>query len=646
MEKPSDVETTRYENLPAYAKVIFIVLTIFGIVLSVFYLFSLRVRGFYLYEVAYYYLFIGTFLACAFLILPARRKDRHIPWYDLLAVALAFGLGFYFFLNGYYIGQIGWNPPTPFNSALAFIYCILFLEAARRFAGLVYLAIVLIIGIYPLFAEHMPWLFFGISLSPIEIVGKNIFSWDGVLGLPAGILAGILAGFMVFAGVLIASGAGKFFLDLSLALLGRFRGGPAKVAAVSSGFFGSLSGGPMANIVATGSFTIPTMKRLGYPPYYAGAIEAAASTGGMVTPPIMGAAAFTMAAFLGVDYSVIIVVSTIPALLYYFGLLMQVDAYAARTGLKGLPREELPSLKMTLKEGWPFIAVIAFLVWGLVHMKWSIKTPYYATVLLFILSFRSRETMMTPKKIVEVIAAVGKLLAQTTAVILTLCFLLIGLTSTGVSYAFTQIILHVSGANVMVILVTAMVLCYLLGLVGITMPAYVFLAVSMVPAAVKTAGLNEFALHLFIIYYTTLSMLTPPVAPSAFIGAAMAGSSPMRTAVQSMRLGIVLYFIPFFFVYNPSLILQGSHLEAAYLFALCLLGIMFIAAGLEGYLVKVGRVSLWARPLLIAAGTLIAFPEWDSTFIGAALALCVIAVLLMSRKMAVGKWDGDKSSEK
>ena len=649
MEKPIEteatklveVETTRYTSLPIYTKVIFFVLTIFGLGIAVFYLFSFRVGDFYLYEVAYYYLFAGTFLACAFLVMPARKQGKGVPrkgvpWYDYLAAASAFFIAIYFYLNGWDIGQIGWIPPTPFNFVLALIYCLLLLEAARRMAGPIYLVVVLIIGLYPLFAGHMPGLLFGITLSPLEVVGRNIFGWDGMIGLPARILAGLLVGFLLFAGTLMATGAGKFFLDLSTALLGRFRGGPAKVAVVASGFFGSLSGDPMANIVATGSFTIPTMKRLGYPAHYAGAIEAAASTGGMVMPPVMGAAAFVMAAFLGVDYAVIIVVAAIPAILYYFGLLMQVDAYAARVGLKGLPREELPSLKKTLKQGWPFVVVLVFLVWGLVYMKWSIYTPFYATGLMILLSFRSRETMMTPKRIIEVLSTVGKLIAQVTGMILTLCFLLVGLSSTGVSGAFTQVILYVSGGNVIVILITAMILCYIFGLVGITMPAYVFLVVSMVPAVVEVAGLNVMALHLFIIYYTLLSMLTPPVAPAAFIAAALAEASPMKTAVQSMRLGIVLYFIPFFFVFNPSLILQGPILDAVYLFALCLLGILLIAAGLEGYLVKVGRVGLWARPLLVVGGTLIAFPEWNTTFIGAALAAIVVAITLVRKKWAAG----------
>lgn len=635
MAKPTEADTTRYAYLPRHIKFLFLVLSVFGLGIAVFYLFSFSVAGFFLHQVAYYYLFIGISLTGAFLIMPARKGDNVVPWYDYLAAALAFGIAIYFFLHAREIGQVGWIPPTTLNFALAFIYCLILLETARRMAGHIYLAVVIVIGLYPLIAGHMPGLFFGITLSLSEVVGINIFGWNGMLGMPAWIFAGILVGFLLFAGALMASGAGECFLNLSLALLGRFRGGPAKVAVISSGFFGSLSGDPMANIVATGSVTIPMMKRLGYPAYYAGAIEASASTGGMILPPVMGAQAFIMAAFLGVDYGLVIIISAIPAILYYFGLLMQVDAYAARVGLKGLPREQLPPLKKTLKQSWPFVVVLIFLVWGLVYMKWSIYAPFYATGLMILLSFRSRQTMMTPKRIVELIATVGKLFAQLAGMIITLCFLLVGLTSTGVSAAFTQVVLLVSDGNILIILFVAMILCYMFGLVGITLPAYVFLVVSMVPAAVQV-GLNEFALHLFIIYYTVLSMLTPPVAPSAFVAGALAGASPMKTAVQSMRLGIVIYFIPFFFVFNPSLILQGPLLDTAYLFVLCLLGILLIAAGLEGYLVKMGNVGIWGRPLFVIAGSLIAYPEWNTTYIGAALAAFVIAIILLRRKLAAG----------
>ena len=632
-----DLGASRYENLPNYVKAIFFVFTTAALSLSTLYLFNVRLGGVPLYVVSYYYLFVALFLFCTFIIVPARTKDRtRVPWYDFVIAALAFGIGFYFFLQGKEIGETGWRILSPAIFTIAFIYCLLVLEAGRRMAGSIYLAVCLLAGLYPLIAAYMPGVLRGLGYTLPEIVSKNIFTCEGMLGMPLQIMAGLMVGFLIFAGFLMGSGAARVFLNLATALLGTTRGGPAKVAVLSSGFFASLSGSGLANIVSTGSFTIPAMKRMGYPPHYAGAIEATASSGGPLMPPVMGAIAFIMAAFLGVDYGTIVVAAAIPAILYYFGLLLQVDAYAARVGLEGLPREELPSLKQALKEAWPFIFVLLFLVWGLVYMKLSIQTPFYATGLLILLSFRSRETMMTPKRFYEAIVITGKLIAQGLAIILPILFILAGLVTTGVAPAFTSLLLTAGGENVFLILIVGVIACYILGMAGLIIPAYIFLAVGMAPTVVQTAGLNELAVHLFIIYYAGLAAITPPIAPGAFIASTMAGASPMKTAFTSMRLAVVIYFIPFFFVFNPSLILQGPIFDAVYLFALCLLGIVFIAAGLEGYLLKVGRVELWARPLLIVAGVLIGFPEWNTTFIGAALAAVVIAMMLIRRKRATG----------
>ena len=629
-------EDNRYGALPGILKIIFLSLTTVGILMSIFYLFSIRVAGRVLMEVTYYYLFIGIYGACCFLILPSRKKLKRVPWYDYLAAVLIFGIGIYFALHDYEISQLGWSSPDQFNFVLALIYCIMLLEAGRRIAGPYFLAVNLIVGLYPLVAEHMPGILYGKGFTINGIVGRNIFGYDGMIGLPSMVVAKILLGFLIFAGILIASGAGKFFLDLSLALLGRFRGGPAKVAVLASGFFGSLSGNPLANIVGTGCVTIPAMKRMGFSPTYAGAIEACASSGGNIMPPVMGATAFIMAGFLGVDYSIIIIVALVPSILYYFGLVMQVDAYAARSGLKGLPREELPTLMSTLKRGWPFAAILIFLVWGLVYMKWSIYTPYYASALMIPLSFSSRETRLTGKKLIDAVAMTGKLITQTTAVMYPLSFILVGIVSTGISGAFTSTLVSVTGGNIFLILIVGVIACYILGMAGLVAPAYIFLALSMAPAAIKAADLNELAVHMFIIYYSILGGITPPVAPGAFVAATISTASPMKTAFTCMRLGVVLYFIPFFFVFNPSLILQGTLMEAVYLFIFCLVGISFIAAGLEGYMLKVGILPAWSRLFMILAGFLIAFPEWNTTFIGAALAVFLLAIMFL-RKRRVGE---------
>jgi len=625
-------EDSRYPSLPTYLKVIFCIFTVVGVITSISYVFSVRVAGAVLMEVTYYYLYAGIFVSLGFLILPARKGQKNIPWYDLLAAVLALGIGLYFAIHDYEISQLGWSNPSWFNFVPAAVYCILLLELGRRIAGPWFLAINIIVGAYPLFAEYMPGIFYGKSFSFKVIVGRNIFGYDGMIGIPCEVVAKILLGFLIFAAVLIASGAGKFFLDLAMALLGNFRGGPAKVAVLSSGFFGSLSGNPMANIVGTGCVTIPAMKRMGFDKTYAGAIEACASSGGNIMPPVMGATAFVMAGFLGVDYAVIVLIALVPAFLYYFGLLMQVDAYAARCRLRGIPREELPSLMATIKRGWPFVAILFFLIWGLVYMKWSIYAPYYAAALMILLSCINKETRMTRRKMIDSIAMTGKLIAQTTAVMFPLSFILVGLVSTGISGAFTHTLISSTGGNIFIILIVGVIASYILGMAGLVVPAYIFLALSMAPAALKAAELNELAVHMFILYYAILGGITPPVAPGAFVAATISGGSPMKTAFTCMRLGIVLYFIPFFFVFNPSLILQGTIVEAFYLFAFCLVGITFIAAGLEGYLVNIGIIPLWARPVTILAGFLIAFPEWKTTIIGAVLAGAMIVVLLIKGK--------------
>ena len=628
-------EGSRYEYLPSYLKVIFLILTTAGIITSIFYLFSIRISGQVINQVTYFYLFMGAFVPCAFLILPMRRNQKTVPWYDLLAAGIGLLIPIYFSLHEYEISQIGWSqPPDQFKLLLALIYCIFLLEMGRRLAGTVFLAVNVIIGLYPLVAEHLPGVFFGKSFPLSGIIGRNMFGYDGVIGLPCQVVAELLLGFLIFAGILIATGAGKFFLNLSLSILGQYRGGPAKVAVLSSAFFGSLSGNPLANIVGTGSVTIPAMKRTGFTATYAAAIEACASSGGILMPPVMGAVAFVMAGFLGVDYSVIILIAIIPSFLYFFGLLMQVDAYAARCRLKGLPREEIPSLKKTLKQGWPFVVILIFLVWGLVYMKWSLYTPYYASALMIILSYSTRETRLTPKKLIDSIAMIGKLISQTAAALLPMCFILIGVVSTGVSGSLTSTLISATGGNILLILLVGVVACYILGMAGLVVPAYIFLSLSMAPAAIKAANLNEMAVHIFIIYYALIGGITPPVAPGAFVAAALAGSRPMKTAVTCMRLGVVLYFIPFFFVFNPSLILQGSIFEALYLFVLCIIGITFIAGGLEGYLIKLGEIRLWSRLFFIMAGFLIAFPEWNTTFAGIVLVIIILALRYLTEKQS------------
>jgi len=623
-------ELTRYKALPLPLRVYFLAAVAIGIVLSVYCVFGFRIKGFVFLNSGYYFLLFGIFISCVFLILP---KNRKLLWYDLVLSVVILAICLYFFSKANEIAMIGWSPASTFNLILGVIFLVIVLEGCRRASGSIAVPIVAILfGIYPLIASFFPGILCGIQYSFPRAVSFYVFSEDGVLGIPGRIMGNILIGFLILTGFLLASGAGKYFIDVALALLGKYRGGPAKVSILSSALFGMLSGSPGANVVGTGTFTIPAMKRTGYPPHYAGAVEACASTGGGIMPPVMGTVAFVMAAFIQVPYSTVVVAAIIPAILYYYGLMVQADVYAAKIGIKGLPKEEIPSLWGVLKKAWPLALVIVFLIWGLIFMRWENDTPYYATGLLLVLCFANRETMITPRKFIEGLYVTGRTITTIMNIILPAGIIIAAIKATGVGAAFTSGIVTVGGGNLYLIMLIGVAACYVMGMVGLLISAYIFLAMTLAPAMIQLGGLNVIAVHLFIVYYTLLSFITPPVASAAFVASAIAGAPAMKVGLTSMRLGIVLLFIPFFFVFKPALILQGSLLETIYLFALCLIGIAFLGAGLEGYLWKLGKIQIWTRVLIIIGGFLIALPEGFSSIAGAVIVILTLVIALRRKR--------------
>lgn len=621
---------SRERSLSLPWRAILVATTIVGVGIAVYYLFNLSFAGGVLMDVASRYLVAAFFLPFAFILFSSKGKGgRGVPWFDVLAAVFAFAILFYLFLHSSEIMFLGWTtPPSLFHAVLGLVLCLLVLEAGRRTGGIAYCLVCVAVGVFPLFAAYMPGPFEGTSLHWSRLIGLLAFNELGLIGLPSAVIVNILVGFLVFAGILIASGGGKFFLDLATVILGRFRGGPAKVAVLGSGLFGSISGSAIANVVGTGSVTIPAMKRLGFEPHYAAAIEACASTGGMFMPPIMGTAAFIMAELLGMPYATIIVCAALPAILFYLGLLVQVDFHAATSGVKGVPAEEIPSIREVMKGGWHFIIAFLFLVWGLLYMRWEAMTPYYASALLILLSMVRKETRLTPGRLMDVVERVGRLVIQTVAILLPLAFVIGGLAATGAAPAFASGVVSLAGGNPYLVLLFGVAVCYILGMMGMVAPAYIFLAVTMAPTIVGM-GFDEVAVHLFIIYYAMMGAITPPVAIAAFVAAGIAGASGMRTALLATKLGIVIYFVPFFFVFNPALVLRGPPLETIYFFGGCALGIVLIAGGLVGYLWRLGKISIWARPLLIIAGFLLGFPEWRTDVVGIIIAVLVLLIMFV-----------------
>lgn len=657
---------SRFNALPPVWKAIFIFLTIAAIGLFIIYNFSVTFGNWAIESIQYYYLLYVVFMLPIFIGSAARKKDRkRLPWYDIVLGLVGSGIAFYFFLESDAIGRGAWQkPPDAVVLALGVIMLILSIEAGRRVGGWVFTGICVFFGAYPLLASYLPGALYGVGLTFPKLIGQFAYSTNGIIGLPAQVNGDLVIGYLFFSGIMAASGTGKFFLDIAMALMGRFRGGPAKVAVVASALFGSLTGSGVANLAFTGSVTIPAMKKLGYPPHYAGAIEACASTGSAVTPPVMGTIAFVMAILTGIDYSIIVIAAAIPALLYYFGLLIQVDGYAARAGLSGMRKEDLPDIKATLNTGWIIIFALGFLVWALVAKQWTAQGPIYAAFILivysavagllwwlrdkgkgasffgsntgrFLLTAFSAEHRMTRKKAVDMIGQSGGLMAWMVAILLPVGLIILGLNTTGTIGSLISRIVLLGEANSFLILVVTFIACYLMGMVGLALIPYIFLGVTMAPAVVNNAGLDIIAVHLFLVYCTLISAISPPVALMAFVGASLAGAPPMKTAFMAMRLGIVLIFVPFFFVYSPALLFRGPVLDLIWLLPQVLVGIWVLTSGLEGYMLKIGELPVWARPLLVVGGFLLAMPWWAfiSATIGVGIIVLTLAFVLLARRI-------------
>ena len=482
-----------------------------------------------------------------------------------------------------------------------------------------------------------------------------MLSGESLLGIPIQAFADTVIGFLVFGTALMMTGAGKFFINLSFAMCGTFRGGAAKVCIFASGLLGMMSGSIISNVLTAGTMTIPVMKKSGFRASYAAAIEACASTGAVLAPPVMGATAFVIAQFLNVSYADVALAAIIPAVLFYAGLFMQVDSYAARHGLKGIPRSELPKVMDTIKDGWYYIFVIALLIVMLLYFKRESHAPFYATALLLVLNqLFSRETRWTFTTINKFFEVNGRTFVELVG-ILAGCGLLIGAFSmTGVVSSLANDLLRIAGDNAFLLLGMCAFTSLVLGLGLTTTACYIFLAILVAPALEKV-GLNKMAVHMFIFYWGMLSSITPPVAIASFAAAGIAGSPAMRTGWESMWVGSIIYFIPFFFVMNPALVLQGNnpYFEGLGLMLLAGVGTLFICGGIQGYqafvgdLRRTGMMEWPLRVLLVIGGFVLATPggginplsQLQITSLGLAILIptVAVAVLLMRRQPLVAR---------
>jgi TRAP transporter 4TM/12TM fusion protein len=605
-----------------------------GLTIMVNQIFNLQAFGFRPISTAYYYIVIGLFLPVAFLGSPAREADKtQVRWYDWGLSALAFGVCMFFATHTDQILNSGWEFIAPDHVVvMAGALVLISLEAVRRCAGTTLFLICTVFAAFPLFAGHMPGFLWGVQLSPAETVLSHSLGVESIIGIPLRVIADLLIGFIIFGVALTVSGGGVFFMDLATALMGQARGGPAKVAILSSGFFGSLSGSVISNVISTGSLTIPTMKRCGYSNHYAGAVESCASTGGALMPPVMGSVAFVMAAFMNVPYAQIMVAATVPALLFYLVLLIQTDCYAARKGLRGLPKDELPKLWVVLRSGWVYLFSLAALVFLLLATNAEAKAPFYITLILLaaaIIRARKDDVLLPILKLVmETGATIGMLVGVLAGVGMVVGALAI----TGVGNAFSRELLQYAGGNPYLLLVFGALTSFILGM-GMTVSAcYIFLAVALAPALVQ-GGFNEMASHLFILYWAMLSYITPPVAMAAVAASSVADAPAMKTGVTAMRLGAILFVLPFLFVLDPSLILQGETSAIMVSVSTAVLSIVVLSSASERYLYVVGRTAQsWEAVVLLAAGLCLLVPDGLSDLLGLGLVVVVYGRALLAAR--------------
>jgi TRAP transporter 4TM/12TM fusion protein len=541
-----------------------------------------------------------------------KHSPTHVPWYDIVIMLVIACVFSYFAFYAERIVLEAWEyAAPPVGVWLALVTWVIVMEAGRRAGGWPVFAIVAVFSLYPTFADKLPDVMAALSIPVQEVAMFHVMGEESLFGIPMQVFAQLVFGFLVFGVSLQYTGGGPFFINLAFALLGHKRGGPAKVSIFSSGLMGSMSGGPISNVLTTGPLSIPAMQRIGFTREYAAGVEACASTGGVLMPPIMGATAFVMASFLNISYVTVAIAAIVPSLLYFFGLFMQIDAHAARDNLQGLPKEELPKIGEVFRDGWYFIAVFAALIWMLVFMQREAVAPFYATALLLVINQFTKHRLNV-NKLLELVATMGKLLAELAGILAAIGLIIGGLAVTGIAGTIANDLVYLAGDNVLVLLLMGALTSFILGIGMTVTAAYIFLAIVLVPA-LTNSGLDPLASHMFVMYWGMLSFITPPVALAAFAAASVAQVSPMRAGFEAMRLGAIIYFVPFFFVFNPALLLQGSWFENLQALSTALVGVALVSAALQGYLIGLGDLGRGAlswvvRALVGIAGITLALP--------------------------------------
>lgn len=568
---------------------------------------------------------IVLILVLVFLIFPFNRKKKKekASFVDIILVILSLAAGAYIIVS-YQAIVLRLGNPTTADILFGIIMILLILEAARRSTGWV---LVIIAGALLLYTFIGPWIpgilgHKGYSLN--RVVSQMYLTTEGIFGTPLGVSANYIFLFVFLTSMLEKIGMGDFLLELAMALMGRFVGGPAKTAVMASGLMGTISGSAVANVVGTGTFTIPLMKRNGYESHFAGAVEACASSGGQLMPPIMGAAAFIIAEFLGIPYISVVFAALIPAFLYFMGVLFGVHFEACRLGLKGLPKERLPRTWQVLKKGGHFLIPIAVLIYYLGVLQYTpIRSGFYAIVTAVVVSFFQKETRLNWERFKEAVLAAARN-TITVALACAAAGLVIGsINVTGMGLKLSAFIIGISGGMVWLALILTAIISLIMGMGLPTTAAYIVVGTMAAPALMEM-GILPLAAHLFVFYFAIISAITPPVALAAYAAAGIAKDDPMKIGFTAMKLTLGAFIVPFLFALSPTLIGKGDFISVAWSTFSALIGIIALSGGTIGYLLRPAKI--WERVFFIVGAFMLLWVGLTTDLIG--LGLIAVAVLL------------------
>lgn len=631
-------------------------ITILAVGLSLFQLYAAGIQPLGLFYQRSIHL--ALIMMLAFLIFPVfgpKRRRGVIGWIiDVVFFSGAFLTGFYlsFFLDEIIARAGFWSQTDMIVGGVAVVTV---LEASRRAVGLGMTIIGLLAVIYalagprgtlPWLADWMPGIMAHRGYSLDRVIGQLYLGQEGVFGLPLGVAATYIFIFVLFGAFLESTGAGRFFIDMAYAATGRQRGGPAKAAVLASAGMGSISGSAIANVVTTGAFTIPLMKKLGYRPHQAGGIEAAASTGGQIMPPLMGAGAFLIAEYTGVPYVDVVKVSILPAIMYFATVYLFVHIIALKQGMHGMPASELPSMRQVMRDGWHFLLPLAVLVYLLVMNMSPMRVGFYAVVtilLVAVLRYAVWFLFVSPRQGEKVNAAsilgalragfikliegleLGARNAVAVSMACAVAGIIVGVVGlTGLGLKFSAMMLAFSGGNIVLALLMVLLASLVLGMGLPVTASYIVLIVLVGPALTAEFGIPLLIAHLVVFWYSQDSNVTPPIALAGFAGAAIAGSKPLETSLQAWKFAKGLYLIPLFMVFNPEIILGGSVPVVLWNAVIAIGALAAFAVALEGYLFT--RMSVIPRLLLIPATAAVFYPSLVVEGAG----MAVITVLLMA----------------